>query len=159
MVHTGANDVGAGARPVADELEVQNLVDRLARLADGDDVDAYVACFVADGRWEHPSAPRRGHDDLRAGRLARVADGTVGPGSGTQHVVTTIAVQLDGDRATARSTWRFVTGTNGTPTIASTGTYDDECTRTDEGWRIAVRHITIDDHTIDDHTIEDQDPR
>ena len=147
MVHPGASELDAGVRTVADELEIRNLVARLAHLADGDDVDAYVDCFAVDGRWEHPSAPRRGHADIRAGRLERVVDGSVGPGSGTRHVATTVEVHLDGDRATARSTWLYVTGTAGAPVVASTGTYDDEFTRTDHGWRIAVRHITIDNDT------------
>ena len=155
--HTGASDLEAEVRTVAAEMEIRNLIARLAHLADADDVDAYVECFTPDGCWEHPSAPRRGHDDIRSGRLERRAGGSVGPGSGTRHVVTTVEVRLDGERARARSTWLYLTNTATAPSIALTGGYDDEFTRTAEGWRLAVRNITIDAQTIDAQTIAQQE--
>ena len=71
----------------------------MAQLADGADVDAYVDLFTPDGSWEMPGAPRRGHDDIRAGSLARRAAGDIGPGSHTRHVVTILSVAVDGDDA------------------------------------------------------------
>lgn len=126
-----------------DELEIRNLIARVARYADGDDVEAYVALFTPDASWEMPGAERRGHDDIRAGSLERRAAGAIGPGSHTRHVVSTVTVELDGDRATAASTWQFFTHTDTSPQLALMGTYDDTFVRTPDGWRLARRVIGI----------------
>lgn len=126
-----------------DGLAIRDLISRVARCADGDDVEAYVALFTPDASWEMPGAERRGHDDIRAGSLERRATGAIGPGSNTRHVVGTVAVDLDGDRATAASTWQFYVDTVTAPRLALMGTYDDTFVRTPDGWRLARRVITI----------------
>jgi len=129
--------------PAADELAVRNLISALSRTADGDDMDAYLALFAADAAWVLPDGERRGHDDIRAGSLERRAAGQVGPGSRTRHVVGTSVVQLHGDRATAASTWMFLTDTATRPRIARTGTYDDEFVRDGGRWLLSRRVITF----------------
>jgi len=127
--------------PVADELAVRNVISALARTADGDDVDAYIALFAPDATWELPEGVRRGHSDLRAGSLERRASGTIGPGSGTRHVVTTTVVELSGDRAVAHSTWMFLADTATSPRIARVGTYADELVRADARWVLQRRVV------------------
>ncbi|MBU6216626.1 MAG: nuclear transport factor 2 family protein [Acidobacteria bacterium] len=130
-------------RGVQDELAIRDLVARLARHADADDVDGYVALFTHDASWEMPGAERRGHDDIRAGAVERRAAGVVGPGTHTRHVVGTVTVDLDGDRARAASTWQFWVDTATAPRPALMGTYDDTFVRTSAGWRLARRVIDI----------------
>jgi uncharacterized protein (TIGR02246 family) len=129
--------------PLADELAVRNVVAALSRTADGGDVDAYVALFAPDATWELPDAVRRGHADIRAGSLARRAAGEVGPGTATRHVTTNLVVAVDGDAATAQSTWLYLTDTTGTPTISRVGGYDDELARVDGRWLLTRRVITF----------------
>jgi 3-phenylpropionate/cinnamic acid dioxygenase small subunit len=124
-----------------DELAVRNLIAKVARLADGDDVDAYVELFTADARWEMPGATRVGHDDIRAGSIARRESGQIGPGAASRHVVTTVVVTLDGDTADAESTYQFFVDTTTTPTLSMIGTYQDHLVRTDAGWKLARRTI------------------
>ena len=124
-----------------DELAIRDLVARASRLADADDVEAYVALFTSDASWELPGGGRHGHDDIRAGAIERRADGTVGPGTATRHTVGTVVVRVDGDHATAESTWQFFTHTTTTPTLARLGTYHDQFVRTPAGWRIRRRTI------------------
>ncbi|MFZ4518123.1 MAG: nuclear transport factor 2 family protein [Microthrixaceae bacterium] len=126
-----------------DELAIRDLVARVARLADSDDVEAYVALFTDDASWEMPGAERRGHADIRAGAEERRAAGVVGPGTHSRHVVGTVVVDLDGDRATAASTWQFYVDTATAPRLVLMGTYDDTFARTPDGWRLARRVITI----------------
>ena len=126
-----------------DELAVRNVVARLAQLADGDDVEAYVALFTPDASWEMPGAPRRGQADIRAGRQARLAEGRVGPGSASRHVITTMAVAVVGDRATADSYWLFFVDTATQPRVESMGTYHDELVRAGGEWRLARRKIAF----------------
>ena len=111
----------AGCTAVADELAVRTLLAALSRTADGDDVDAYVELFAPDAVWELPGSVRRGRDDIRAGSLERRAAGEVGAGSATRHVTTTSVVRVDGDRATASSTWLFLADPMPGPRLAGGG--------------------------------------
>jgi 3-phenylpropionate/cinnamic acid dioxygenase small subunit len=127
-----------------DELAVRNVLARIAQLADTGDLDEYLMRFAPDASWEMPGAPARsGHADLRQGAVERRASGMQGPGTGTRHVLTTTAVTIDGDTATARSYWMFLADTTTQPTIRLTGQYDDVLRRSSTGWQMARRAITM----------------
>ena len=126
-----------------DELAVRNVVARVALYADGPDVDAYVNLFTPDAAWEMPGAPRRGHAEIRAGSEERRAAGQIGPGSNTRHVVSTVAVTIDGDEAVADSSWQFYVDTATAPRLQLMGTYHDELVRMGADWKLARRQITI----------------
>jgi uncharacterized protein (TIGR02246 family) len=126
-----------------DELAVRNVVARVALYADGPDVDAYVDLFTTDAVWDMPGAPRKGHAEIRAGSEERRAAGQIGPGSNTRHVVSTVAVTVDGDRAVADSYWQFYVETASSPRIQLMGAYHDELVRTTAGWKLARRSITL----------------
>jgi uncharacterized protein (TIGR02246 family) len=130
-------------RALRDELEVRNVVARLAQLADAGDLEDYVALFLPDASWEMPGGVRRGHDEIRAGGAARRAEGTAGPGSATRHLVSTVAVELYGDTAVVQSYWQFLTHTTTAPHLDAAGHYRDTLIRTDRGWRVARREITV----------------
>lgn len=137
----GRADVTAGS--AADELAVRNLIAALSRTADGDDVEAYLALFAPDAVWALPGGERRGHDQIRDGSVERRAQGQVGPGTATRHAVTTVVVDVDGDRATASSTWMFLVDTTTEPRIGRVGTYTDEFARIDGRWLLTRRDITF----------------
>jgi uncharacterized protein (TIGR02246 family) len=126
-----------------DELAVRNVIARLALYADGPDVDAYVDLFTTDASWEMPGAPRTGRAEIRAGSEERRKRAEVGPGTNTRHSVTTMAVTVDGDRAAADSYWQFYVDTASTPRLQLMGAYHDDLVRTDDGWRLSRRQITI----------------
>jgi uncharacterized protein (TIGR02246 family) len=126
-----------------DELAVRNVVARVALFADGPDVDAYVDLFTPDAVWDMPGAPRRGHAEIRAGSEERRAGGQIGPGSNTRHMVSTVAVTVDGDRAVADSYWQFFVDTASSPKLQLMGAYHDDFVRVDGQWKLARRQITI----------------
>jgi len=126
-----------------DELAVRNLVARVAQYADGPDVDAYVALFTEDAVWDMPGAPRRGQAEIRAGSEERRAAGQTGAGSNTRHVVSTLAVTVDGNHAVADSVWQFYVDTASAPRLQLMGTYHDELRRVGNAWKVAHRQITI----------------
>jgi 3-phenylpropionate/cinnamic acid dioxygenase small subunit len=134
----------ATIRRVADELEIRNLVARLAQLADMGDLDDYVDAFTEKAEWEMPGNPRHGRADIRAGAEERRATGSVGPASNTRHAVSTIAVSADGgDEATAESYFQFWVETTTEPKVALMGHYHDTFQRTANGWKLARRQITF----------------
>src|SRR5690606_36925086 len=129
---------------VADELEIRNVVARLAQLADDGDLDEYLSLFTEDAEWQMPGAPRRGHADILAGARERRSTGTAGPASNTRHVITTLAVRVDGtSTATSDSYFLFLADTNAAPTLRLIGQYHDTFVRRSDGWRLARREITF----------------
>jgi hypothetical protein len=66
---------------VAAELEIRNVLARLAQLADTGETDEYVNLLTADIVWAMPPNPtiglaaseRRGHDEIAAGQRERIA--------------------------------------------------------------------------------------
>src|SRR5436190_108170 len=102
---------------VAAELEIRNLVARIAQLCDSGDVDEYLTLLTPDAVWAMPSNPqlglppdeRRGRADIAGGVRRRQGFGLQGGGTSTQHVVTTLAVIVEGpERATAKSYWMYI---------------------------------------------------
>jgi uncharacterized protein (TIGR02246 family) len=128
----------------AAELQIRNLIARLALLADQGDLDEYVDQFTEDSLWGFPGGARRGRDDIRAGAEERRAGGVSGPGSNTRHVIATVAVQLEGpESATADSYFLFYQHTTTVPTLFNMGHYHDTFARQGEVWRLARRDITL----------------
>jgi len=135
--------IDRGAR-AADEAEVRNVIVRLAQYADGlGSCEQYAALFTEDADWMMPGAPRHGRADILAGSIARRADGGVGPGSNTRHVIATTAVEFsDADTAVADSYWMFYVETDSAPRLQLMGTYRDTLRRTADGWLMARREVS-----------------
>lgn len=129
----------------ADEWEVRNVIVRLAQYADGlGSCEEYAALFTEDADWLMPGAPRHGRADILEGSIARRAEGGVGPGSNSRHVVASTAVDFaDDDTAVADSYWLYFVETNEVPRLTLMGHYRDTLRRTDEGWRMARREVSF----------------
>lgn len=131
------------ARVVA-ELEIRNLIARVAHLADDGELDEYILLFTEDSSWEFPGAPRRGRADILVGAHARRSEKLTGPGSSSRHVITTTAVRVvDQATALADSYWLFFRETTTSPVLAGIGHYHDTARCEDGVWRIARREITF----------------
>lgn len=137
-----------------DELQIQNLIARVAHAADvapDAELDAqYLQCFTEDAAWEARTRPapdgsfaraRQGRVDIHEGVLQRRAQGLQAPETHSLHVVTTTEVQLGVDAANARSCFLFMTHVDQQPKVALAGHYLDDFVRTDEGWRISRRLV------------------
>jgi 3-phenylpropionate/cinnamic acid dioxygenase small subunit len=128
---------------VRDELDIRNVVARIAHYSDMGELDDYGSQFAADASWEMPgTSPKRGRREIQEAGAARRAEGVTGPGSQTRHVVTTVAVTVDGDSAVADSYWQFYNDTATAPVLRSMGHYRDTFRREPDGWRLAERLIT-----------------
>jgi 3-phenylpropionate/cinnamic acid dioxygenase small subunit len=135
----------AAFRRVSDELEIRNLIARIARLTDDGDPDDYAGCFAEDGSWVIPDAPRHGRPDIREGLVVRRNIKACGPESNARHLVTTVVVTADGsDTASAESTWLYCTELRKGPIVRATGRYFDDLSRTGSGWQVARRQVVTD---------------
>lgn len=132
------------AQRVADELAVRNVIALLARYADEGTLEAYGALFTPDACWEMPGGRiRKGREDIVAGGAERRAAHVAGPGTHTRHLVGTVSVELDGDRAEAASYWQFYAATDSIPRVQSMGRYRDLFQLTVVGWRLHYRQVTL----------------
>jgi 3-phenylpropionate/cinnamic acid dioxygenase small subunit len=128
---------------VRDELEIRNVLARIAHYSDMGELDDYGAQFTADARWKMPGVPaKHGRAEIQEAGAGRRAEGVTGPGSHTRHVIGTVAVTVGGDSAVAESYWQFYGNTTTTPVLRSMGHYRDLFRRTPQGWRLARREIT-----------------
>jgi 3-phenylpropionate/cinnamic acid dioxygenase small subunit len=135
---------------IGDRLEIANLLARIAQFADSGDPDQYIACFTPDAVWDLTDATDLpmdvqticGRDALLAGVHERRAAGIQGPGTHTRHDVSSVTVEVEGDRATARSYFRYYRGTDGTPSLAAMGVYTDVFVRGEAGWQLHRREIS-----------------
>jgi len=139
-------------RRISDELEIRNLVARLAHMADMGDLDReYLPLFTEDAEWVFPGsgdpaatvATVKGHGEILSDRRQRRASGFQGPGTNTRHLNTTLAVRVDGsDTAEADSYWLFIGDSQtGEPHLRGVGCYHDTFRRTPSGWKLARRQI------------------
>jgi len=125
-----------------DGHEIGNVLARIAHCSDAGTIEEYGACFTEDARWEMPGQPaRRGRKEIAAAGAERRAAGVTGPGTHTRHLISTVAVTVEGDEAIAESCWQFYTGTSGRPVLASMGSYRDSFRRTPQGWLLAERVV------------------
>jgi uncharacterized protein (TIGR02246 family) len=129
---------------VAAELEIRNAISRIAILADQGELDEYIELFTEDSVWDLAGAPKQGRVDIRAGAERRRQEGVTGPGTATRHVISNVAVSVDGpDTATADAYFVFLRETSTAPTILNMGVYHDRFVREDGTWRLAHRHISF----------------
>jgi 3-phenylpropionate/cinnamic acid dioxygenase small subunit len=137
---------------VTDELAIRDLLARVAQTCDFGTLDDYLGLFTEDATLDMPDNPqvgvlasrREGRPALAVGVRERRALGVQGPGTATIHVVTTVTVERTGaDTASASSYWMYYARCDGTPELRSIGHYADDVRRTDDGWRIARRRITV----------------
>lgn len=129
-----------------EDLErIRALFDAYRRALDAKDFRAYAALFAPDGVFVAGELEATGPE-----RILALVEGMLGsllteqPGDDF-HLVSNVAIELDGDRATATSTWSYVVrGSGDQPLLAKLGHYDDVLVRRPEGWRFARRDAGTD---------------
>ena len=83
-----------------DRLAIDDLFVQYTTALDRGDVETLVDCFTPDGSLDSPAVGRHaGHAAIRAfaERFARFHDG----GAQLRHVISNLAVEIDGEHATA----------------------------------------------------------
>jgi uncharacterized protein (TIGR02246 family) len=138
-------------RALEDREEIHRLFLAYAAALDARDMHAYSALFARDGEWIGGTGYGRTPEGIRTMLEERLAPNPPAPGPTHRHLVTNERIELDGDRATAVSTWTLVTRTEGdVPALTLLGTYRDTLVREDGRWRFASReaHVDIPDRPL-----------
>jgi uncharacterized protein (TIGR02246 family) len=138
-------ELEARVQRMEDREAIHGLFMRYRQCLDEKDFSGYAALFAEDGEFVAAGASAKGRagieelvDGMRGSLLTAVAGDDL-------HIVVNPEILIDGDRATARSTWIYlVRGDDGEPTLSKVGHYEDVLIRENGGWRFARRYAPID---------------
>jgi uncharacterized protein (TIGR02246 family) len=126
-----------------DRAAIHDLFTRYCCALDDGEVETVVACFTADAILKSPVIDLQGHDAIRAfaGRFAAQR------AAGTQfrHLVTNIAVTIDGDRATATAYLLVLISRGGSHRTLPPGRYECELVKRAGAW-LFNRRVVFHDH-------------
>ena len=138
-------DTEARLRRLEDKDEIMALLLAYRRALDEKDFAAYAALFAAEG--EFIAGPLRATGPAAIQELVEGMLGTLltAEAGNDLHVVANPDIRLDGDRATAHTTWIYILrGEDGGPDLAKVGHYDDVLVREGGAWRFLSRDAPMD---------------
>lgn len=125
---------GMDARTLADRIEITDLLTRYATAVDDKDWPLYRSVFTADAQIDYSTAggPTGDVDTVVAGLTEQL-----GLFSRTQHFISNIAVELDGDTAKVRAMFFNPMIVSPGKQFTCGGWYNHDLVRTPDGWRSA----------------------
>lgn len=124
-------------------VQIRNVLAATARMSDVGTVEEYAAVWTDDAVWEMDGRRTVGREAITRNSRRRREQGMTGPGSGTMHVVSTVATELlDPFRARARSTFQFLAREGDAVVTRLAGWYEDHLVLVDGAWRIEHRIAT-----------------
>lgn len=141
------SSIDARLQALEDREAIRALLAAYRRALDEKDFAAYGELFGDDGEFvTDATGPVRGRAAILAMLAGLQRDGALTVAAGDdRHLVTNVEIDLDGDRATAHSTWVYLTrDEGGGPRLTLVGHYDDDLRRTAAGWRFARRSAPCD---------------
>jgi uncharacterized protein (TIGR02246 family) len=122
-----------------DRAAIHDLFTRYCCALDNGEVETVVACFTADAALKSPVIDLAGHDAIRAfaGRFAAQRE------AGTQfrHMVTNIAVEIYGSRATATAYLLVLISKDGSHRTLPPGRYEGELVKEGGAWLFSRRTV------------------
>ena len=135
-------DVLAGLARVVDERAIVDLTIRYCSAIDGRRFEELRDVFLPDAVADYGRVGTCEGVDAIMATCARA----LGPLDASQHLVTNHQVQVHGAQASAQCSFQAQHvrhGVEGGPNLIVAGTYTDELVRTDAGWRIRHRTLTV----------------
>jgi uncharacterized protein (TIGR02246 family) len=128
---------------IEDRMLINDLFVRYTTALDAGDVETIVGCFTEDGSLESPAvgvyAGRQGIRDF-AVRFARFHQ----QGAQLRHVISNLAIQVDGDRARATCYLLNVITRNGKTELMPPGRYDCQLVKAGGEWLFQRRLVVLD---------------
>jgi uncharacterized protein (TIGR02246 family) len=131
---------------IEDRLAINDLFVRYTTALDAGDVETIVGCFAEDGSLDSPTVGTySGRSAIRefAIRFARFREG----GSQLRHVISNLAVELDGNYATATCYLLNIITRNGKSELLAPGRYECRLEKIDGEWLFKHRLVIL-DHEI-----------
>lgn len=134
-----------------DLAEIERLFYEYRRCLDARDMHAYSRLFCEDGEWAGRTGRAVGPDAIQKMLEENLSPNPPAPQATSWHIVSNPMIDLDGDRATASTTWALIRRAEGdTPSLVLLGHYDDVLERERGRWRFKSRRASLD---IPDHPV------
>jgi SnoaL-like domain len=127
---------------LADKQEINDLVVRYSTALDTRDWKLLETCFIADPVFDADGFPPI--NDFQSIRDS--ASHALAGLDASQHYVTNIAIELDGDKASVVSylqAQHVRSSAVGGPNLIVAGIYTDDVVRTPDGWRFSHRRLKV----------------
>jgi uncharacterized protein (TIGR02246 family) len=138
---TSTQSIEQRLQRVEDELAIRRILVDYSATQDARDFAGYAALFARNGEWVNGKNVHKGREAII--KMLVGLYGTPPPGytnSESYHITSNPQIDVNGDRATARSRHLLVMrGPRGEPTPALAGRYEDELIREDGQWKILRR--------------------
>ena len=135
--------LAARIQRLEDVEAIRNLFTEYGRLADAKDWVGYSELFTEGGTFSSPHSLATVVGSREMPERLGNAYG-VDP-DGAFHLFDNIEIEVDGDRATAKSMWTYLRpGQNGeAPELLMFGQYQDVLIRTVAGWKFEIRSCAM----------------
>ena len=135
----------ARVQALEDREEIRALILAYGQAHDHRDYRTFAGLFAANGEWIGGLGSAKGPDAVFALLDKSIGHNPLPNGSGTFHVMTNDQIKLDGDRASSRTKWIYLTAAeDNSPKLTYLGHYDDEFVRENGRWRFLRRQSISD---------------
>jgi uncharacterized protein (TIGR02246 family) len=125
---------------VEDQQAIQRLLLDYGRTLDARDFAAYAALFAADGQWKGALGTYKGPREIQAAMEKIFTDAAADIPKGRNfHVMSNFFIDVQGDRATARSNFIFYKLDGSKPVAEVAGRYEDVLVRVGGAWKFLQR--------------------
>ncbi|MGA3001306.1 MAG: nuclear transport factor 2 family protein [Acetobacteraceae bacterium] len=128
---------------IEDRFGINDLFVRYTTALDAGDVDTIVSCFTDDGALESPVVGKySGHSGIRtfSERFAAMHQ----RGVQLRHVISNMAMTVDGDTAHATCYLTCIITMNGKSELMPPGRYECELRKVDDAWLFLNRLVIMD---------------
>jgi hypothetical protein len=125
--------------------QIRRLLIAYGKHLDRRDFAAYAALFARDGVWDGGFGSSTGPAEIQAMLEKAMPSPLIEGGQMNFHVMTSMDIEVEGDRGKAWSRWTFVgQDVEKRPQVLFAGRYDDELVREDGRWKFQRRTVSGD---------------
>jgi uncharacterized protein (TIGR02246 family) len=137
--HTRADSIEQRLQQLEDCDAIWRLFMTYKDHLDQRDFKAYASLFTDDAVWIGNLGKCQGPEQIE-NMLTKTLEVFASDAERAHHLVLNPVIEVDGDSATAKSSWAFVTRSDSdAPVFSMLGTYYDELRRTEDGWKFSRR--------------------
>jgi uncharacterized protein (TIGR02246 family) len=142
LTNAGSSDASLEQRlqRLEDIEAIRSVMIEYGRALDKRDFKAYGELFAKEGSWKGGMGGATGPEDIANMVQAGFAKMDPKMYTDSNHVMTSMDINVDGDTATAWSRWLWVIpGDDNRPLVQRGGYYEDTFVREDGHWKINTR--------------------
>jgi 3-phenylpropionate/cinnamic acid dioxygenase small subunit len=127
-------------RLIEDRQAIERVLLDYGRTLDARDFAAYAALFAPTGEWQGALGVYKGPKDIQAAMEKIFTDAAADIPKGRNfHVMSNFFIDVQGDRATARSNFIFYKLEGSKPVAEVAGRYEDVLVRINGAWKFQQR--------------------